>query len=136
MDTTIQKYISNPDRYCNTPDEVEFGEIYYYTYDNSYPFSYVQIPGTDKFQLLFGEPGSTHDKIRDKIVNKYKKQLYNSFTALDRLFGGYMRKEYVEQMKRQKASQEECLERAIRYGGREWLEDHEKNGRYFFNFRR
>ena len=132
MDTTlIQKYISNPDRYCNCPDDISFGRDYNFYDNNAYPFSYVQIPGTDKFQLLFGEPGTTHDKIRDKIVNKYRKQLYNSFTALDRLFGGYMRKEYVEQMKRQKASQEECLERAIRYGGREWLEDHEKNGRYF-----
>lgn len=128
----LQKYISNPERNENTPDEITFGdEKYDFMLKNTYPFSYVQMPGTKEYQLLFGEPGTTHARIRDRIVNAYRKE-YNNFTTLDRLFGGYMRKEYVEQMKRPKANAEECIERAIKFGGREYLENHEQNGRCFF----
>lgn len=128
----LQKYISNPERNENTPDEVTFGdETYTFADKNTYPFSYVQMPGTKEYQLLFGEPGTSHGRIRDRIINTYRKQ-YNNFTKLDRLFGGYMRKEYVEQMKRPKANAEECIERAIKFGGKEYLGDHEQNGRCFF----
>ena len=129
----LQQYIDNPEKHFNDPDDINFfGEqISCMRNLNAYPFSYVQLPGTTEPVLIIGEPGTYHDKIRDKIINNYREKTNNNFQALNKIFGGYILKEYLGQMKRPKANQEECIERGIKYGGREWLEQHEQNGRYF-----
>ena len=130
IDKIIQELINNPDRDCNCPDEVYFGEWYSYRNQSAFPFLNILLPDENEPRFIIGEPGTPHRDINNKIIEECRAEANDDFHTLNKKFGGYILKTYTENVKRGR-DKSEAFEKAKYWGVRDWIEDNEQAGRYF-----